>query len=130
MHHCHPPGASSMSMKIPRRKLGRQGLEVSAIGLGCMGMSDFYGPADESTNLGVLNAALDIGINLLDTADVYGSGANERLLAKVLRTRRDEVVLATKFGNVRGPDGAFRGIDGTPESVHGACVASLARLGG
>jgi len=70
-------------MKIPRRKLGQQGLEVSAIGLGCMGMSDFYGPADEATNLGVLNAALDIGINFLDTADMYGVGANERLLAQV-----------------------------------------------
>ena len=85
-------------MKIPRRKLGPQGLEVSAIGLGCMGMSDFYGPSDEATNLRVLNAALDIGINFLDTSDMYGVGANERLLAKVLKTRREEVVLATKFG--------------------------------
>src|ERR1700732_4789520 len=115
MHHCHSPGAPSMSMKIPRRRLGREGLEVSAIGLGCMGMSDFYGPSDEATNLSVLNAALDIGINFLDTADVYGSGANERLLAKVLKTRRPEVVLATKFGNVRGSDGAFLGTHGTPE---------------
>src|SRR5277367_2285478 len=103
------------SMKIPRRKLGPDGLEVSAIGLGCMGMSDFYGPSDESTNLRVLNAALDIGINFLDTADMYGVGANERLLAKVLDTRREEVVLATKFGSVRSPDGAFLGINGTPE---------------
>ncbi len=116
-------------MKIPRRKLGRQGLEVSAIGLGCMGMSDFYGPSDEATNLRVLNAALDIGINFLDTADMYGVGANERLLAKVLKTRRDGVVLATKFGNVRGPDGAFLGINGTPEYVCAACDASLTRLG-
>lgn len=116
-------------MKIPRRKLGPQGLEVSAIGLGCMGMSDFYGPSDEATNLGVLNAALDIGINFLDTADMYGIGANERLLGKVLKTRRKEVVLATKFGNVRGPDGAFLGIDGTPEYVRSACDASLERLG-
>jgi len=118
-----------MGMVIPRRKLGPQGLEVSAIGLGCMGMSDFYGPADEATNLSVLNAALDIGINFLDTADVYGTGANERLLGKVLKTRREEVVLATKFGHVRGPDGAFIGIDGTPEYVHAACDASLQRLG-
>src|SRR6202045_4353845 len=117
-------------MKIPRRKLGQQGLEVSAIGLGCLGMSDFYGPADETTNISVLNAALDIGINFLDTADMYGSGANERLLAKVLKTRRKEVVLATKFGSVRGPDGAFLGINGTPEYVHAACDASLERLGG
>jgi aryl-alcohol dehydrogenase-like predicted oxidoreductase len=116
-------------MMIPRRKLGPQGLEVSAIGLGCMGMSDFYGPSDEATNLRVLNAALDIGINFLDTADMYGVGANERLLAKVLKTRRQEVVLATKFGSVRSPEGAFLGINGTPEYVHAACDASLTRLG-
>jgi aryl-alcohol dehydrogenase-like predicted oxidoreductase len=116
-------------MMIPRRKLGPQGLEVSAIGLGCMGMSDFYGPSDESTNLRVLNAALDIGINFLDTADMYGVGANERLLAQILKTRREEVVLATKFGTVRSPDGAFLGINGTPEYVHAACDASLTRLG-
>jgi aryl-alcohol dehydrogenase-like predicted oxidoreductase len=116
-------------MKIPRRKLGPQGLEVSAIGLGCMGMSDFYGPSDEATNLKVLNAALDIGINFLDTADMYGVGANERLLAKVLETRRKDVVLATKFGFVRAPDGAPLGINGTPEYVHAACDASLKRLG-
>jgi aryl-alcohol dehydrogenase-like predicted oxidoreductase len=116
-------------MKIPRRELGPQGLEVSAIGLGCMGMSDFYGPSDEATNLRVLNVALDIGINFLDTADMYGVGANERLLAKILKTRREEVVLATKFGNVRSPDGAFLGINGTPEYVHAACDASLKRLG-
>ena len=116
-------------MKIPRRKLGPQALEVSAIGLGCMGMSDFYGPSDEATNLRVLNAALDIGINFLDTADMYGVGDNERLLAKVLKTRREEVVLATKFGNVRAADGAFLGINGTPEYVRAACDASLKRLG-
>jgi aryl-alcohol dehydrogenase-like predicted oxidoreductase len=116
-------------MKIPRRKLGPEGLEVSAIGLGCMGMSDFYGPSDEATNLRVLNAALDIGINFLDTADMYGVGANERLLANVLKTRREEVVLATKFGSVRAPDGAFLGINGTPEYVRAACDASLERLG-
>jgi aryl-alcohol dehydrogenase-like predicted oxidoreductase len=116
-------------MKIPRRNLGPQGLEVSAIGLGCMGMSDFYGPSDEATNLRVLNAAVDIGINFLDTADMYGMGANECLLAKVLKTRRDEIVLATKFGNVRSPEGAFLGINGTPEYVRAACDASLQRLG-
>jgi aryl-alcohol dehydrogenase-like predicted oxidoreductase len=116
-------------MKIPRRKLGPLGLNVSAIGLGCMGMSDFYGPSDEATNLRVLNAALDIGINLLDTADMYGFGANERLLANVLKTRREEIVLATKFGFVRAPDGAFVGINGTPEYVRAACDASLKRLG-
>src|SRR3984957_14878405 len=116
-------------MKIPRRKLGPLGLNVSAIGLGCMGMSDFYGPSDEATNLRVLNAALDIGINLLDTADMYGVGANECLLANVLKTRRAEVVLATKFGSVRAPGGAFLGLHGTPEYVHAACDASLKRLG-
>ncbi len=118
-----------MDMKIPRRTLGLQGLEVSAIGLGCMGMSDLYGPADETANLSVLNAALDIGINFLDTADVYGGGANELLLGKILKTRRKDVVLATKFGNVRGHDGAFLGINGKPEYVHAACDASLKRLG-
>jgi aryl-alcohol dehydrogenase-like predicted oxidoreductase len=118
-----------MGMNIPRRKLGQQGLEVSAIGLGCMGMSDFYGPADEATNLTVLNAALDIGINFLDTADMYGVGANERLLAQVLKTRRNDVVLATKFGNVRAADGASLGIDGSAQYVRSACDASLARLG-
>ena len=116
-------------MKIPRRKLGSLGLEVSAIGLGCMGMSDLYGPSDEATNLRVLNAALDIGINFLDTADMYGVGANECLLAKVLKTRREEIVLATKFGNMRAADGAFLGINGTPEYVRSACDASLKRLG-
>src|ERR1700685_4082640 len=124
------PAWEGACMKIPRRKLGPHGLEVSAIGLGCMGRSDFYGPSDEATNLRVLNAALDIGINFLDTADMYGVGANERLLAKVLKTRRQEIVLATKFGSVRSPDGAFLGINGTPEYVHAACDASLTRLGG
>jgi aryl-alcohol dehydrogenase-like predicted oxidoreductase len=115
---------------FPRRSVGRQGLVVSALGLGCMGMSDFYGDSEEATNLAVLNHALDIGVNFLDTADMYGiGGANEKLLAKVLRTRRDEVVLATKFGNVRGEDGAFLGIDGSPAYVAAACDASLKRLG-
>jgi aryl-alcohol dehydrogenase-like predicted oxidoreductase len=118
-----------MTPRIARRYLGRERLEVSAIGLGCMGMSDFYGPADESTSLAVLNHAIDLGVNFLDTADMYGVGRNEELLAKVLRTRRKEIVLATKFGNVRAPDGAFLGIDGRPEYVRSACDASLARLG-
>jgi aryl-alcohol dehydrogenase-like predicted oxidoreductase len=113
----------------PRRTLGRQGLTVSAIGLGCMGMSDFYGPSEETTNLAVLNHAIDIGVNFLDTADMYGVGENERLIAKVLKTRRDEVVLATKFGNVRAPNGDFLGVNGSPEYVADACDASLQRLG-
>ncbi|MGC4060475.1 MAG: aldo/keto reductase [Aquabacterium sp.] len=118
-----------MTSKIAQRQLGRQGLTVSTIGLGCMGMSDFYGPADEQASLAVLNHAVDIGANFLDTADMYGVGANERLLAKVLKTRRHEVVLATKFGNVRAPDGAMLGVNGRPEYVRSACDASLQRLG-
>ncbi|HJR73335.1 MAG TPA: aldo/keto reductase [Luteimonas sp.] len=114
---------------FPRRTLGRQGLTVSAIGLGCMGMSDFYGPSEEAANLAVLNHAIDIGVNFLDTADMYGVGENERLLSKVLSTRREEVVLATKFGNVRAPDGTYLRIDGSPKYVAAACDASLKRLG-
>jgi aryl-alcohol dehydrogenase-like predicted oxidoreductase len=117
-----------MSNFLPRRVLGSQGLEVSALGLGCMGMSDFYGPADDKVCLEVIHHAIDIGINFLDTADMYGVGANERLLAQVLRTRRREIVIATKFGNVRGPNGEFLGIDGRPEYVRRACDASLLRL--
>src|SRR5262249_983265 len=108
------PRRRPMNITIPRRRLGAH-LEVSAIGLACMGMSDFYCPTDEATNLEVLNHALDIGIDFLDTADIYGvGGANERLLSKVLKTRRGEVVLATKFGNVRSSKGEFLGIDGRP----------------
>jgi len=112
---------------LPRRTLGT--LEVSAIGLGCMGMSEFYGPADEQASLDVLHRAIDIGMNFLDTADMYGVGANERLLAKVLKSRRNDVVLATKFGNMRGADGAFLGVNGKPDYVKSACDASLQRLG-
>jgi aryl-alcohol dehydrogenase-like predicted oxidoreductase len=114
---------------ISRRTLGRDGLKVSAIGLGCMGMSDFYGPADDQQSLAVLHRALDIGVNFLDTADMYGVGANERLLARVLKERRGEIVLATKFGNVRNPDGSFVRVDGRPDYVRAACDASLQRLG-
>jgi aryl-alcohol dehydrogenase-like predicted oxidoreductase len=117
-----------MPTSIPQRTLGQHGLTVSAIGLGCMGMSDFYGPADHKTNLAVLNHALDIGVNFLDTADMYGVGRNEELIAEVLQTRRHEVVLATKFGNVRGPAGEFLGVDGRPEYVAASCDASLKRL--
>jgi aryl-alcohol dehydrogenase-like predicted oxidoreductase len=114
---------------MSRRTLGRDGLEVPAIGLGCMGMSDFYGPADDQQSLAVLHRALDIGVNFLDTADMYGVGANERLLARVLKDRRGEIVLATKFGNVRNPDGSFVRVDGRPDYVRAACDASLQRLG-
>lgn len=118
-----------MNQPLPRRSLGRQGPTVSAIGLGCMGMSDFYGEADHATNLAVLNHALDIGVNFLDTADMYGVGRNEMLLAEVLKSRRNEVVLATKFGNVRAPNGDFLGVNGRPEYVASSCDASLKRLG-
>lgn len=118
---------NNTSTPYPRRQLG--GLEVSALGLGCMGMSDFYGPADDTRNLAVLNHAVDIGINFLDTADMYGVGRNEELIAQLLKTRRDEVVLATKFGNVRAADGSFVRVDGRPEYVRTACDASLKRLG-
>ncbi|MEK8029514.1 aldo/keto reductase [Ideonella sp. DXS29W] len=114
---------------FPHRRLGQGDLRVSAIGLGCMGMSDFYGAAEDGRSIAVLNHALDRGINFLDTADMYGVGANERLLATVLKQRRDEVVLATKFGNVRLEDGTFVRVDGRPEYVKAACDASLQRLG-
>lgn len=118
-----------MTSVLPRRRLGRQGLEVSALGLGCMGMSEFYGPADEALNLKVLHHAIDSGVNFLDTADMYGVGANERLLSSVLRERRGEIVLATKFGFMRGPNGERLGVNGRPDYVRSACDASLARLG-
>jgi aryl-alcohol dehydrogenase-like predicted oxidoreductase len=118
-----------MNSPIARRALGRDGLVVSALGLGCMGMSDFYGASDDAENLAVLHHALDRGVNFLDTADMYGVGRNEELLAKVLRVRREEIVLATKFGNVRAADGTSLGIDGSPEYVAAACDASLRRLG-
>lgn len=117
-----------MNQSIPQRKLGMY-LQVSAIGLGCMGMSEFYGASEDAANLKVLHHALDIGINFLDTADMYGVGANEQLLAQVLKTRRKEIVLATKFGNQRGKAGEFLGINGKPEYVRSACDASLSRLG-
>ncbi|WP_293389263.1 aldo/keto reductase [Nevskia sp.] len=118
---------NNIQTSFPRRQLG--GLEVSALGLGCMGMSDFYGPADDSRNLAVLHHAVDIGINFLDTADMYGVGRNEELIAQLLKTRRDEVVLATKFGNVRAADGSYVRVDGSPAYVRAACDASLKRLG-
>jgi aryl-alcohol dehydrogenase-like predicted oxidoreductase len=114
---------------MPQRTLGRNGPPVSALGLGCMGMSDFYGAADDARSLAVLHHALDRGVTLLDTADMYGVGANERLLAPLLSARRNEVVLATKFGNVRAPDGKLLRIDGSPAYVRQACEASLQRLG-
>ncbi len=111
------------------RKLGHQGLEVSMLGLGCMGMSDFYGKRDETESVATINRAIDLGVNFLDTADMYGVGANEELVGRVVRERREWVVVATKFGNVRGPDGSFRGVNGHPDYVRQACDASLKRLG-
>jgi aryl-alcohol dehydrogenase-like predicted oxidoreductase len=110
------------------RRLGSHGPEVSAIGLGCMGMSDFYGPAEEERSIATIHRALDLGLTLLDTADAYGPFTNERLVGQAIRGRRGEVVLATKFGNERGLDGTFVGVNGRPEYVRRACDASLKRL--
>ena len=112
-----------------RRALGRQGLEVSAIGLGCMGMSEFYGHGDEAESIATIHRALDLGVDFLDTADMYGPFTNEQLVGKAIRGRRDQVVLATKFANVRGAKGEFLGVRGDPDYVRQSCDASLGRLG-
>ena len=109
------------------RQLG-QGLRVSELGLGCMGMSEFYGVGDDAESTATIHVALDAGVNFLDTADMYGPFTNERLVGAAIKDRRDEVVLATKFGNQRGEDGAFLGVNGRPEYVVAACDASLQRL--
>lgn len=111
------------------RKLGSQGLAVSALGLGCMGMSEFYTGRDDAESMATIDLALERGVTLLDTADMYGVGANEELVGRAIRMRRERVVIATKFGNVRGADGSFRGINGCPDYVRQACDASLKRLG-
>jgi len=112
-----------------QRELGTSGLIVSAIGLGCMGMSQSYGPGDETESIRTLNRALDIGVTFLDTAAAYGQGANEQLLSRVLATRRAEVVLATKCGIIRMADGKSTAIDGSPAEITRSCDESLERLG-
>ncbi|HUL60125.1 MAG TPA: aldo/keto reductase [Anaeromyxobacteraceae bacterium] len=114
---------------MEQRKLGTQGLTVSAVGLGCMGMSEFYAGADEGEAVATIQRAVELGITFLDTADMYGPFKNEELVGRAIRGRRDRVVLATKFGNERGADGSFLGINGKPEYVRRACDASLRRLG-
>ena len=114
---------------MEKRRLGAQGPSVSAIGLGCMGMSEFYGPTDENESIATLHRALDLGINFFDTADMYGPFTNEELVGRAIRQRRDEVILATKFGIVRDGDPKKRGISGHPDYVRAACDASLKRLG-
>jgi aryl-alcohol dehydrogenase-like predicted oxidoreductase len=120
---------SSQISPIPLRRLGRSNLLVSSLGLGCMGMSEFYGSTDETESIATIHHAIDRGINFLDTADMYGIGRNEELLRGALRGRRHEFVLATKFGNIRSPDGKFLGVSGRPEYVQQACEESLRRLG-
>src|SRR3954463_9428547 len=114
---------------MDNRKLGQEGLEVSELGLGCMGMSEFYGDSDEAESIATIERALELGITLLDTADMYGPFTNERLVGRAIRGRRDQVVLATKFGNVRGENGERLGIRGDADYVRQACDASLERLG-
>ncbi|RPI05902.1 MAG: aldo/keto reductase, partial [Zetaproteobacteria bacterium] len=112
---------------MQRRQLGRSGLEVSAIGLGCMGMSAMYGESDEREAIATIHRAIEIGVDFLDTSDMYGNGHNEELIGRAIADQRDRVILATKFGNIRHPDGTMD-VDGRPEYVAAACEASLRRL--
>jgi aryl-alcohol dehydrogenase-like predicted oxidoreductase len=114
---------------VQTRQVGRSGLEVSALGLGCMGMSEFYGPSGEAEGIDTIHRAIELGVTFLDTADIYGMGRNEELVGRAIRDRRDQVVLATKFGVLRTPDGSFVGVKGSPDYVRTCCEASLKRLG-
>ncbi len=125
---CKPTPGVSMP-HAPRRQLGTSGLQISPIGLGCMGMSDFYGEANDARSADLLRHALDVGMNFFDTSDMYGPWTNERLIGASLSGRRDEAVIATKFGVVRDESGGWHGLNGTPEYVRSACDASLERLG-
>src|ERR687886_849268 len=113
---------------MEKRNLGRQGLVVSKLGLGCMGMSEFYGTGDEEESIATIHRAIELGITFLDTADMYGPFTNEKLVGKAIAERRDQVTLATKFGNERREDGSWVGVNGKPEYVRSACDASLRRL--
>jgi aryl-alcohol dehydrogenase-like predicted oxidoreductase len=114
---------------MKQRSLGNQDLVVSELGLGCMGMSEFYGTGEEDESIATIRRAIDLGVTFLDTADMYGPFTNEKLVGKAIADRRERVVLATKFGNVRGEDGSRLGVNGTPDYVRRACDASLSRLG-
>ena len=113
---------------MEQRKIGTQGLVASALGLGCMGMSEFYGAADEAESIAVLHRTLDLGVTFLDTADMYGSGHNEKLVGRAIRDRRDTVVLATKFGNVRGPGGSFLGVN-KKEKLSASLESNIPEIG-